>query len=166
MTSSAPATTWLLVNTMPVRSTMKPEPRPSCFSRRPWGAGAPNCSRIIRVHGSSTANRRMNFVLWMVTTALLTRSTSGATVPTSPMAGAAPGGGAAIAAGAKPSASETLAAINDDAARRIIRRQGDSDFVAKNHTNAMLTKLASEVRKDLVTIFQLDTKVARRQHFD
>jgi len=30
----------------------------------------------------------------------------------------------------------------------------------------MLTKLASEVRKDLVTIFQLDTKVARRQHFD
>ena len=35
----------------------------------------------------------MNFVLWMVTTAPLTRSTSGATVPGSAPVPTAPGGG-------------------------------------------------------------------------
>ena len=40
----------------------------------------------------------MNFVLWMVTTAPLTRSTSGATVPGSAPVPTAPGGGAAAAA--------------------------------------------------------------------
>jgi hypothetical protein len=95
ITSSAPATTWLFVSTMPDLSTMKPDPSPSCFSRWARGAGMPNCSRIIRLHGSSTAKRRMNLVLWMVTTAPLTRSTSGATVPGSAPVPAAPGGGAA-----------------------------------------------------------------------
>ena len=95
ITSSAPATTWLFVSTMPDLSTMNPEPSPSCFSRVAGGAGIPNCSRNIRFHGSSTARRRMNFVLWMVTTAPLTRSTSGATVPGSTPVPTAPGGGAA-----------------------------------------------------------------------
>src|SRR6185436_7714944 len=110
---------------------MNPEPSPSCFSRVPCGAGPPNCSRSIRLHGSSIAKRRMNFVLWMVTTAPLTRSASAAAA-----------------------AANTLAAINDDTARRIIGRQGDRHLVAKNHTNAVLAQLAAEMSQHLMAVFQ------------
>src|SRR5262245_31481940 len=161
ITSSAPATTWWLVSTMPDLSTMNPEPRPSCFSRCARGAGIPNCSRSIRFHGSSMAKRRMNFVLWMVTTAPFTRSTSGATVPGSAPVPAAPGGGAACA-----TAAATLTAINDDAAGRIIRRQGDGDLVAENHANAVLAQLSAEMGEQLVAVVQLDAEISSGQHLD
>src|SRR6185503_4104590 len=141
---------------MPDLSMMKPDPSPSCFSRWARGAGIPNCSRSIRLQGSSIAKRRMYFVLWIVTTAPFTRSTSGATVPGSAPVPAAPGGGAARAAAAARTpnvrnvaahprlARERLAAIDDDAAGRIIGRQDDGDLVAENHANAVLAQLSAE----------------------
>src|SRR3982751_5800596 len=99
----------------------------------------------------------------MLTTAPLTRSTSGATVPGSAPVPTAPGGGAAMAAAA---AASTLAAINDDTAARIIGREGDRDLVAGNHADAMLAQLAAEVGPDLVPVFQLDPEVSGWQHFD
>src|SRR3982751_4302792 len=99
----------------------------------------------------------------MLTTAPLTRSTSGAPVPGSAPVPTAPGGGAAMAAA--PAAS-TLAAINDDTAARIIGREGDRDLVAENHADAMLAQLAAEVGQDLVPVFQLDPEVSGWQHFD
>src|SRR6185503_7997361 len=163
ITSSAPATTWLLVRTIPDLSTMNPEPSPSCFSRVPRGSPMPNWSRSMRLHGSSIAKRRMNFVLWMVTTAPLTRSTSGATVPGSAPVPTAPGGGAACTAAA---AATTLPAINDDTARRIIGRQRDGHLVAENHANPVLAQLAAEMSQNLMAVFQLDAKISGGQHLD
>ena len=103
----------------------------------------------------------MNFVLWIVTTAPFTRSTSGATVP-----GSAPGGGAARATDAATAAAAALAAINDDTAGRIIRRQGDGHLVAENHANAVLPKLAAEVSEHLMAVLELDAEITRRQDLD
>jgi hypothetical protein len=136
----------------------------------------------------------MNFVLLMVTTAPLTRSTSGATDPAS--VATAPGGGAAPAEGA--SASELassaalaavdqprllaavdqprllaavdhprlLAAVDDDSARRVIRGQRHGDLVTEDDTDAVLPELAAEVRQDLVPVLELDAEISRRQHLD
>ena len=78
-TSSAPATTWLLVRMMPALFTMKPEPSPSWVSRRVGASPIPKRSRKYCVKGSSRMTRGMTFMLWMVTTEAFTRSTKGAT---------------------------------------------------------------------------------------
>ena len=56
-----------------------------------------------------------------------------------------------------------LAAINDDAAGRIIRREGDRHLVAENHANAVLAQLAAEVGEHLVAVLELDAEISRRQ---
>src|SRR3954471_16599836 len=138
---------------------MNPDPSASCFSRVACGAAPPNCSRSIRLQGSSTAKRRMNFVLWMVTTAPFTRSTSGATVPGSAPPPAAPGGAAARA-----QVAARLTAINDDAASRIIGRQGDRHLVAENHANAMFAQFSTEMGEHLMAVLELDAEISRREH--
>src|SRR6185436_6165721 len=132
--------------------------------------------------------RRMNLVLWMVTTAPFTRSTSGATVPGSAPEATAPGGGApcasvatTLAAAAQSAAvrrpektvvahracgAERLAAINDDAAGRIIGREGDRHLVAENHANAVLAQLPPEVGEDLMAILELDPEISGGEHLD
>src|SRR4051812_1222807 len=172
---------------MPLLSMMKPEPSPSCLpvSARGAGPGTPNCSRSMRFQGSSTAKRRMNLVLWMVTTAPFTRSTSGATLPTSTPGGRpapAPAGGAACADGGAPaivgSATATTAAsaaaadrrrsatVDDDAASRVIRRQRHGDLVAEHHADAVLAELSAEVSEHLMAVLELDAKIPRWEHLD
>src|SRR5208283_1444121 len=78
-TSSAPATTWLLVRMIPALLTMKPEPNPIWVSRRLGASPRPKRSRKYCEKGSSRMTRGMTFMLWMVTTEAFTRSTRGAT---------------------------------------------------------------------------------------
>jgi hypothetical protein len=115
--------------------------------------------------------RRMNFVLLIVTTAPLTRSTSGATLPAS--VATAPGGGAATADGgharqaaASPSGTRPLAAINDNPARGIIRGESDGDLVTEDDADAVLAQFTAEVREDLMPVLELDAKIAGGQHLD
>ncbi len=86
-TSSAPATTWLLVRMMPALLTMKPEPKPIWVSRRLGASPMPKRSRKNCEKGSSRMTLGMTFMLWMVTTEAFTRSTKGATE--APMSGGA-----------------------------------------------------------------------------
>src|ERR1019366_1881245 len=58
------------------------------------------------------------------------------------------------------------AAIDDNPARRIVRRQRHRHLVAEHDTDAVLAQLSPEVSQHLVSIFELDTKVAGGQHFD
>ena len=119
----------------------------------------------------------MNFVLLIVTTAPLTRSTSGATVPDS--VATAPGRRRAERADgatddarrddeSASGASEAprLAAIDHNPAGRIIRGERDGDLVTEDDADAVLAQLAPEVREDLVPVLELDAKIARRQHLD
>src|SRR4029077_3537439 len=63
-------------------------------------------------------------------------------------------------------ARERLAAINDDAASRIIGRQGDGHLVAENHANAMLAQLSAEMGEHLMAVLELDAEISRGEHFD
>jgi hypothetical protein len=66
--------------------------------------------------------------------------------------------------GARP--SWLSAAVDDDPARRIVRRQGDRDLISQHHTDAVLAQLASEMREDLVTILDLNAEVTRGKDFN
>src|SRR6185437_13807377 len=66
------------------------------------------------VQGSGATKRRMYLVLWMVTTAPLTRSTSGATDPGSTPVPAAPGGGTAAAGAETRRAAAATARTRND----------------------------------------------------
>jgi len=59
-----------------------------------------------------------------------------------------------------------LAAIDDDAAGRIVRSQRDRDLVAEHDANAVLAQLAAKMGEDLVAILQLDLEIARWQDLD
>src|SRR5687767_511122 len=102
----------------------------------------------------------------MVTTAPLTRSTSGAT-ETASVAG---GGDTAQAARPAPTSSaapsRALPAIDDDASRRVIRRERNRDLVAKDDTDAVLAQLAAEMGEHLVAVLELDAEITRREDFD
>jgi hypothetical protein len=121
----------------------------------------------------------MYFVLLIVTTAPLTRSTSGATVPdsvaTAPGGATANAGAPARAAASIAKALERLTAVNqprvlpavdNNPARRIIRGERHGDLVTENDADAVLAELAAEVRQYLVPVLELDAEVSRRQYLD
>jgi hypothetical protein len=56
--------------------------------------------------------------------------------------------------------------VDDDSAGGIVRRQRDSDLVAKDDADAVLAQLAPEVSQDLMAILKLDAKVSSRQDLD
>ena len=66
----------------------------------------------------------------------------------------------------RASVKQLSAAVDDDSARRIVRRQRHRNLIAEHDTDAVLAQLAPEVSQHLVSIFELDTKVAGGQHFD
>src|SRR6516162_5640682 len=56
--------------------------------------------------------------------------------------------------------------IDDEAARRVVRRDRDSHAVTEDDADAMAAHLAGELGEDLVAVVELDAKVAafRDQH--
>src|SRR3954451_20269865 len=103
----------------------------------------------------------MNFVLWMVTTAPLTRSTRGATEPDSTPVMAAPGGGTAQAGAAnRNAAAKALTAVDDNAARGVIGRERHGDLIAQNDADSVLAELAPEVGEHLMAVLELDSKIS------
>ena len=51
-------------------------------------------------------------------------------------------------------------AIDDEAARRVVRRHRDGHAVTKDDANAVATNLTGELGQNLVAVVELDAKVA------
>jgi hypothetical protein len=119
----------------------------------------------------------MNFVLLMVTTAPLTRSTSGATDVPDVSAPDVPAGGggaerphtgtaATMKATVRLAWRVRLATIDDDAPGGVIWRQRDRDLVPQDDPDTMLAKLAPQMGEDLMAVLELDAKVSGGKDLD
>src|SRR5260370_7209364 len=67
---------------------------------------------------------------------------------------------------ATPPLQILLVAINNPAARQIVRRKLHRDFVSRQNPDEILAHFAGNVRQDLVLVFQLNAKHRVRQRLD
>src|SRR5690349_8346301 len=72
--------------------------------------------------------------------------------------------GAASCATTKP--LPLLVAVDDAAARQIVRRKLDRDFVSRENANKIFAHLAGDVRQDLVLVLQLNAEHGVGQRLD
>src|SRR5215472_14229167 len=66
----------------------------------------------------------------------------------------------------EPKEPPLLVAVDDAAARQIVWRKLDRDFVSRENANKIFAHLAGDVRQDLVLVLQLDTEHGVGQRFD
>lgn len=57
-------------------------------------------------------------------------------------------------------------AVDDESARRIVRRNGNRHAIPEDHADPVATHLARELRENLVAIVELDAKVAALRNQD
>src|SRR3984893_15267954 len=65
-----------------------------------------------------------------------------------------------------PSSCKLLIAVDDAAARQIVRRKLDGYFVSRENTNKIFAHLAGNVRQHLMLVFQLHSKHGVGQRLD
>lgn len=61
---------------------------------------------------------------------------------------------------ARTGSSGLTLAVDDEAARRIVGRDGNRHAIAEDDADTVATNLAGELRENLVAVVELDAKVA------